>query len=137
MLGTDFKNFEIENGDLLTVSDIDNLAQACINRLNTQPDFWDWCYDNYGGNIDSVFGMKNNSNSLEYLRIEVEHILQQDPRIKSISADCTKESGNEVYVELDILAVGNDEVISINLVITDDLIVKLNDDTKLAVGDRI
>ena len=137
MLGTDFKNFEIENGDFLLVSDIDNLAQACINRLNAHPDYWDWCYDNYGGNIDSVFGMENNSNSLEYLRIEVEHILQQDPRIKSISANCTKESGNEVYVELDILAIGNEEVISINLVITDDLIVKLNDNTKLAVGDRI
>lgn len=137
MLGTDFKNFEIEDGDLLLVSDIDNLAQACINRLSTQPDFYDWVYENYGGDLNSIFGMENNSNNLEYLRIEIEHILQQDPRIKSISATCTKKVSNEVNVELDILTIGNEEIISMNLIITDDLKVKLNDKTKLAVGDRI
>lgn len=137
MLGTDFKNFEMQNGDLLLVSDNNNLAQACINRLNTDNGWFDWCYDRYGGDLFSVFGMKNNANSLEYLRIEIESILQQDPRIKSISASCTKQSSNEVYVELDILAVGDDEIISINLVIQDDLRVKLNNDTNLAVGDRL
>lgn len=137
MLGTDLKNFEMEDGDILLVSDTDNLAQACINRLSTPPNFYDWVYENYGGNLNSIFGMKNNSNSLEYLRIEIEHILQQDPRIKSISATCTKETPNEVDVELDILTIGSDEIISMNLIITDDLKVKLNDKTKLAVGDRI
>lgn len=137
MLGTDFKNFEIKDGDLLLVSDTDNLAQACINRLSTPSNFYDWMYENYGGGLNSIFGMKNNSNSLEYLRIEIEHILQQDPRIKSISATCTKEMPNEVDVELDILTIGSDEIISMNLIITDDLKVKLNDKTKLAVGDRI
>ena len=137
MLGTDFKNFEIEDGDLLLVSDTDNLAQACINRLSTPANFYDWIYENYGGNLNSIFGMENNSNTLEYLRIEIEHILQQDARIKSISATCTKELSNEVNVELDILTVGSDEVIPLNLIITDDLKVKLNNKTKLAVGDRI
>lgn len=137
MLGTDLKNFEIEDGDLLLVSDIDNLTQACINRLSTPPNFYDWFYENYGGNLDSIFGMESNSNNLEYLRIEIQHILQQDPRIKSISAFCTKETSNEINVELDILTIGSDEIIPINLIITDDLKVKLNDNTKLAVGDRI
>lgn len=137
MLGTDLKNFEIEDGDLLLVSESDNLAQACINRLSTPSNFYDWMYVNYGGGLNSIFGMKNNSNSLEYLRIEIEHILQQDPRIKSISATCTKEMPNEVDVELDILTIGSNEIISMNLIITDDLKVKLNDKTKLAVGDRI
>lgn len=137
MLGTDLKNFEIEDGDLLLVSETDNLAQACINRLSAPPNFYDWVYENYGGDLNSIFGMKNNSNSLEYLRIEIEHILQQDPRIKSISATCKKEVSNEVDVELDILTIGNDEIIPLNLIITDDLKVKLNDKTKLAVGDRI
>ena len=137
MLGTDLKNFEIEDGDLLLVSDTDNLAQACINRLSVPPNFYDWVYENYGGDLNSIFGMENNQNSFEYLRIEIEHILQQDPRIKSISATCTKEVSNEVDVELDILTIGNDEIISMNLIITDDLKVKLNDKTKLAVGDRI
>lgn len=137
MLGTDFKNFEIEDGDLLLVSENDNLAQACINRLSSPPNFYNWAYENYGGDLNSIFGMENNSKSLEYLRIEIEHILQQDPRIKSISATCTKEVSNEVNVELDILTIGNEEIISMNLIITDDLKVKLNDKTKLAVGDRI
>ena len=137
MLGTDFKNFEIKDGDLLLISDIDNLAQACINRLSAPVNFYNWIYENYGGDLNSIFGMENNSNSLEYLRIEIEHILQQDPRIKSISATCTKEVSNEVDVELGILTIGSDEIIPLNLIITDDLKVKLNNKTKLAVGDRI
>ena len=137
MLGTDFKNFEIKDGDLLLISDIDNLAQAFINRLSAPVNFYNWIYENYGGDLNSIFGMENNSNSLEYLRIEIEHILQQDPRIKSISATCTKEVSNEVDVELGILTIGSDEIIPLNLIITDDLKVKLNNKTKLAVGDRI
>ena len=128
MLGTDFKNFEIQNGDLLTVADINNLAQACVNRLNTDKGFYYWCYNRYGGDLFSVFGMQNNNNSLEYLRVEIESILQQDPRIKEVSANCSKESRNEVYVELYILAIGEDEIISLNLVIQDDLIVKITDE---------
>ena len=139
--GTDIKSsFNFSNGDLELVSGTFNLAQACVNRLNTNTGFYDWCYTGYGGDLFKVFGMKNNANGLEYLRIEIESILQQDPVIREVTANCSKEDSKTVNVELNILTVGEDEIVTLNLVIQDDLIVKLNTDDNntdmIAIGDR-
>lgn len=126
--GTDIKSdFSFSNGDLNVVSNTTNMGQAIVNRLNTDLGFYDWCYTRYGGDLFGIFGMKNNSNSLQYLKIEIESILSQDPRIQKVSANCSKETPKTVYVELDILPIGSDEIVSLNLVITDDLIVMLDD----------
>ena len=139
--GTDIKNsFSFSNGDLELVSGTSNLAQSIINRLNTDKGFYDWCYTNYGGDLFSIFGMKNNQNSLEYLRIEIESILSQDPRIREVNANCSKEDSKTVGVELKVLTIGSDEIVTLNLVIQDDLVVKLdtsnNDVETIAIGDR-
>ena len=131
MLGRDIKNnWNFINGDLETVSDKLNLAQAIINRLNTDLGFYDWCYTQYGGNLSNVFGMKNNSNTLEYLRIEIESTLQQDPRIRVVNANCSKEDSKTVGVELNVLTIGSDEIVTINLIIQDDLKVQINKEAK-------
>ena len=131
MLGTDIKDsWDFSNGDLEIVNGTLNLAQSIINRLNTDKGFYDWCYTNYGGDLFSIFGMKNNPNSLEYLRIEIESILQQDPRIREVTAKCNKEYPKTISVELKVLTIGSDEIVTINLVITDDLKVQLNTEAK-------
>ena len=131
MLGRDIKNnWNFINGDLETVSDKLNLAQAIINRLNTDLGFYDWCYTQYGGNLSNVFGMKNNSNTLEYLRIEIESTLQQDPRIRVVNANCSKEDSKTVGVELNVLTISSDEIVTINLIIQDDLKVQINKEAK-------
>lgn len=125
--GTDIKSdFNFNNGDLELVNGTDNLGQAVVNRLNTDLGFYDWCYTNYGGDLSNVYGMVN-ENALEYLRVEVESILHQDPRIKSLTCTCSKDEPQSVYLELDILPINNDEVVSLNLVIQDDLIVMIDD----------
>lgn len=131
MFGRDIKNnWNFINGDLETVSDKLNLAQAIINRLNTDLGFYDWCYTQYGGNLSNVFGMKNNSNTLEYLRIEIESTVQQDPRIRVVNANCSKEDSKTVGVELNVLTIGSDEIVTINLIIQDDLKVQINKEAK-------
>lgn len=131
MFGRDIKNnWNFINGDLETVSDKLNLAQAIINRLNTDLGFYDWCYNQYGGNLSNVFGMKNNSNTLEYLRIEIESTVQQDPRIRVVNANCSKEDSKTVGVELNVLTIGSDEIVTINLIIQDDLKVQINKEAK-------
>lgn len=131
MFGRDIKNnWNFINDDLEIVSDKLNLAQAIINRLNTDLGFYDWCYTQYGGNLSNVFGMKNNSNTLEYLRIEIESTLQQDPRIRVVNANCSKEDSKTVGVELNVLTIGSDEIVTINLIIQDDLKVQINKEAK-------
>lgn len=131
MFGRDIKNnWNFINDDLETVSNKLNLAQAIINRLNTDLGFYDWCYTQYGGNLSNVFGMKNNSNTLEYLRIEIESTLQQDPRIRVVNANCSKEDSKTVSVELNVLTIGSDEIVTINLIIQDDLKVQINKEAK-------
>lgn len=139
--GTDIKDsFSFSNGDLELVSGTSNLGQAIVNRLNTDKDFYDWCYTNYGGDLFSIFGMKNNNNFLEYLKIEIESILSQDPRIRRVNANCSKETPKIINVELNVLPIGKDEIVTLNLVIQDDLVLKIynvnNDITRLAIGDR-
>lgn len=139
--GTDLKsNFNFSNGDIELVSGTLNLGQACVNRLNTDTGWYDWCYMVYGGDLFGVYGMKNNSNSLEYLKIEIESTLRQDPRIREVTANCSKENPKTVNVELTILTISKDEIVTLNLVIQDDLVVKLDtgdiDTNLLAVGDR-
>lgn len=125
--GTDIKsNFNFNNGDLELVDGTDNLGQAIINRLNTYKGFYDYFYANYGGDLSKIYGMQNNTNALEYLRIEIESILQQDHRIKEITCECTKEDPQTVNVELDILPINKDEIVILNFVIKDNLIVMLD-----------
>lgn len=138
--GKDIKDtWTFIDGDLETVESTTNIGQACVNRLNTDKRWYDWAYANYGGDLFTVFGMKNNEHSLEYLRIEISSILQQDPRIRDIDVTCTKNSARTVDVELKILPVMKDEIITLNLVITDDLVVQLDTDIqdKIATGDRL
>ena len=126
--GVDIKNdFNFNNGDLELINGIDNLGQSIINRLNTYKGFYDSFYTNYGGNLQKIYGMDNNTNALEYLRIEIESILRQDPRIKEITCECTKEDPQTVNAELEILPISEDEIVTLNLVIQDDLVVVMDD----------
>lgn len=128
IFGTDIKSsFSFQNGDIELISGESNLAQSIINILNTDLGFYNWCYTNYGSNIFEVFGLKNNSNSLEYLKIEIEYVVKKNPRIRDVNADCSKEDYKTVGVELKVLTIGTDEIVTLNLVITDDLIVMLKD----------
>lgn len=131
MLGTDIKDtWSFVDGDLEVVTDIENLEQACTNRLNTDENFYDWCYEKYGGGLLKVIGMVNNNHALEYLRIEIESILMQDPRIREVEASCYKNNSFSIYVDVNILTINSEEIVTINLVITEDYKVQIKEGAK-------
>lgn len=131
MLGTDIKDtWDFIDGDLEIVTDIENLEQACTNRLNTNEEFYQWCYERYGGDLFKVIGMVNNDKALEYLRIEIESILMQDPRIREVQVSCYKNDPISIYVDVDILTKNSKEMVTINLVINEDYKVQINEEAK-------
>lgn len=131
MLGTDIKDsFSFSNGDIDIISGIENLEQSIINILNTDLGFYNWCYSNYGSNLSEIFGRENNNNSLEYLRVEIEYTVKKNPRVKDVSVNCTKEDPQTVSAELQILPIGENEMVTINLIINEDYIVKINEEAK-------
>ena len=125
--GTDIKSdWSFTNGDLNHVSETSNLGQAVCNRLNADLTTYDTFYTHYGGNLFEWLGEKNNPNIHEYIRIEIETILSQDPRIQSVTAEVYKEDNKTTGVTLKILPIGTEEIVTLNLVIQDDLWVKLD-----------
>ena len=126
--GTDIKSdFTFTNGDINIVSGTQNLGQAICNRLNSDLTTYQEFYARYGGNLLDWLSEYNNANIHEYIRIEIESILSQDPRIRDVSATVSKEDNKTINVALEILTVGSDEVVTINLIIQEDLYVSIND----------
>ena len=118
--GTDIqRDWQFTDGDLETVSEQANLGQAIINRLNTDDDWYTQFYTRYGGRLYEHFGDFNHPTIHEYIRIEVEDILSQDPRIQQVDCTVNKTTSNTVECNLKIRVIGSDEIIELNLVINE------------------
>lgn len=109
------------DGDIQLTKGKENLGQAVMNRLMADEDQYSDFYIRYGGRLFDHFGDLNHPTIHEYIRIEIEDILSQDPRIKEIN-ECTVNKINSSAVEcnLKIKTIGSDEILSLNLVINDD-----------------
>jgi len=100
-LGTDVSNtWNFSNGDLVLINNVANMKQAIINRLNCPLDYLD--YDNYGSDIHSYLGARKNNTVLEFLRIEVETRLIQDPRIQELKVDTYINDDENVAVDITV-----------------------------------
>ena len=122
VFGTDIDStWSFVDGDLELSKGKGNIGQAIQNRLMTDDDQYTQFYIQYGGRLYEHLGDLNHPTIHEYIRIEIEHILEQEPRIQEIM-ECTvnKTSNREVECNLKIKPVGSDEVIPLNLVINDD-----------------
>lgn len=118
-LGTDVRSDWSFNsdGDINLVTGEDNLAQALVNRLRADVTTFIF-YDRYGGNLFEHFGDMNNSNIHEYIRIEIESICRQDPRVKQIEATVNKIDSETVSVSLNLLTISKNEIIKLNLIVS-------------------
>ena len=122
VFGTDIdSSWSFVDGDLELSKGTSNLGQAIQNRLMADDDQYSDFYIRYGGRLFDHFGDLNHPTIHEYIRIEIEDILRQDPRIKEIN-ECTvnKISSSAVECNLKVTPIGSDEIISLNLVINDD-----------------
>ena len=82
-LGTDINHqWTFHNGDLQLIQDNDNLKQAIYNRITTQDGTYQHFYNNYGSILNTYLGFKKNTTTLEFMKIELERVLLQDPRLQ-------------------------------------------------------
>ena len=82
------------DGDIQLSKGKENLGQAIINRLMADDDQYSDFYIRYGGRLFDHFGDLNHPTIHEYIRIEIESILEQEPRIKEIN-ECTARAENK------------------------------------------
>ena len=127
--GTDINsNWSFTDGDINLVSGKSNLGQAIVNRL--QADLTTFIfYNRYGGNLFEHFGDKNNPNIHEYIKIEVESICKQDPRIKQVESTVTKTDSETITLDLKLLTISSDEIIRYNLILTSDNSILINENS--------
>ena len=119
--GTDInRKWEFTNGDIETVSESVNLGQAIVNRLNAGLDTYDLFYSKYGGILLEHLGDLNHPNIHEYIRIEIESILEQEPRIQEVECTVDKTGTSSVEINLKVTVLGSDTVDEFNLVINED-----------------
>ena len=122
-LGSDFnRNWSFKDGDLLVVSHTDNLIQAIINRLNTILDSMDDFYMGYGSHLMNFRGARRNKEMLDFIKIELETCLMQDPRIQN--PKITVENGVNKQVDIYVVIDFDDETdLTLSLIMTEDGVV--------------
>lgn len=119
-LGTDLnKNWEFKDGDLLLVENKDNLIQAIHNRLNTVYGSLDLFYYNYGSVLSNFLGWKHDDETLDFIRLEIEDTLGQEPRLSDFSVEASFNKDGKILINLFVFF--NDETdFSLNLVLEKD-----------------
>ena len=117
------------DGDLELVRGEDNLRQAITNRLRTDWDFYQEFYAVYGGRLYEHFGDFNIPTIHEYVQIEIDTILRQDPRIQNIESTVNKIDSKTLQVKLAITPYGSDEILTMNLVLNNDSSILISPDT--------
>ena len=81
-LGVDINsNWEFHDGDLKLISYEQNMGQAVINRLKCYLGAMNIFYNNYGSQITHYLGEINNKRTWEYIRIEIETSVLNDPAL--------------------------------------------------------
>ena len=133
--GTDINsNWSVSDGDINLVTDKANLGQAIVNRLKSDLTTFIF-YNRYGGNLFEHFGDKNNPNIHEYIKIEVESICKQDPRIKQVESTVTKTDSETITLDLKLLTISSDEIVRYNLILNSDNSIFINENSS-ELSDR-
>ena len=100
-LGTDISStWEFIKGDLVLVNHTDNMRQAIKNRLSCPLDYLD--YDNYGSDIHSFLGGRKNDTVLDFLKIEIETRLIQDPRIQDFEVTTYIKEDENIGIDIEV-----------------------------------
>lgn len=127
LMGTDIRrDYAFVNGDIILTTGVFNMGQAVLNRLSLYLGDYDIFYAKYGSTIMDEMGELNHPTIHEYIRIEIEECLKQDPRIRSSSARVYKKDNHTVQADLTVLLI-NDTELELNLILTDDNTIIINE----------
>ena len=119
-LCTDFDSkWEFKNGDLVLISDKENLVQATRNRLNCAVGAMDDFYFEYGSLLHTFLGWRKDEITLRFIRIELERALKQDPRYQNFKLDL--EYGKKGVLNIGITVYFDDDTqIDMNYTFSED-----------------
>ena len=114
-LGSDLIN--TISGDLQTIDDEYNLAQALILRLKTwQGELADLGHESYGSRLHELIGEPNNESTRELVEIYTRDCVSQDPRVRevvSVNVDSVPSDPNKLNVSMSVIAIESDNVLNI------------------------
>jgi|YelNatPaOPRAMG01_1025707.scaffolds.fasta_scaffold40780_2 phage baseplate assembly protein W len=110
-------DLSIREGDLETIREEDNLAQAIIHRLMTsRGELTDLGHPEYGSRLSDLIGEPNNEGTRSRARNLVVECLSQESRIKeilSVNVNTNPLDPNRVDIEIVVLPIGVRKPISI------------------------
>lgn len=116
-LGVDINNdWTLENGDLKIIDDKQNLIQAVFNRLNCLDGDLDDFYDTYGGFLVTYFGWVKSDEALNFIQIECESILDQEPRLNDYEIESNYTDDGDVGINITVNYV-DDETFEMNFIL--------------------
>jgi phage baseplate assembly protein W len=103
-IGTDINSqWTFKNGDLQLITDDENLKQSIYNRITTTDGVFRHFYQNYGSVLETYLGFKKDKTTLEFMKIELERVLLQDPRLQNFKLDLEyHEKGVQVDLRINI-----------------------------------
>ncbi len=105
------------SGDLETIGEEYNLAQAIIMRLNTmQGELTDIGHSSYGSRLHELVGEPNNERTRELVRIYALESVNRDPRVEevvNISVEQIKDDLNRIDVSISVRATGLTSILNI------------------------
>lgn len=91
-----------EKGDLELIPDEYNIIQSITNRLNIYFDTLNLFYETYGSTLRDFMGWVNNEETLEFINLEIEETLKQDPRYSDseINSEYTGDGKIEITISI-------------------------------------
>lgn len=121
-LGTDISStWEFSKGDLVLINHTDNIRQVIKNRLSCPLDFLD--YDEYGSDIHLYLGERKNETVLEFLKIEIETRLIQDPRLQDFEVITYITDDEKIGIDINV-NFDEDTDLSMSLVLTNEGVIE-------------
>lgn len=104
-------------GDLETIGEEYNLAQAIIMRLNTmQGELTDLGHSSYGSRLHELVGEPNNERTRELVRIYALESVNRDPRVEEvvgISVETIKGDLSRIDISISVKAMGLTSILNI------------------------
>mgnify|MGYP002523870592 FL=1 len=117
-VGTDINSkWTLTNdGDLKIVNDEENMVQSIGNRLSCYQPSMEVYYEQYGGFLTSYLGQRKTSETLDFMKIEIDTMLKQDPRIEEFTSTLSySEKGVNVILKLIVAC----EEMEVDLIVDD------------------
>lgn len=104
-------------GDLETIGEEYNLAQAITMRLNTmQGELTDLGHSSYGSRLHELIGEPNNERTRELVRIYTLESVTRDPRVEEvvgINVKALKDDPLRIDVNISVRAIGLTNILNI------------------------